>query len=322
MISDAVPTVPFHVFTGFLGSGKTTLLRQLLAEPGGERIAVLVNEVGDIGLDHLLLERVDEDVMLMAGGCICCALREDLRTTIEAVLARGATRVILETTGLADPAPILHTFGHDEVLQARLTLTSVVCVVDAPRAEDLLAQHPEASRQLAFCDRVVITKTDESPADRVSSVHDLVERHAPGIDVATSILGNVDRGWLLGPIGTTRGPRFRPADWLAPAHNSFSTLSRSTLSPVALEPLMLWLRLVTQIDGPALLRVKGLVRDGTGGAWMFQSANRTVSPPIRIDDVHDSRAGADVVLIVRDMSQDTIEALLASLDDAFASRLV
>src|SRR5581483_12209337 len=146
--------LPTTVLTGFLGSGKTTLLRRVLASPDFADTAVVINEVGEISIDHYLVDFVDGNVVELPGGCLCCAVREDLAKTLRDLIDRrdaGAVRpfrrIVVETSGLADPAPILYTFGADPMLDARLALARVVTLVDAVAGADTLARFAEASRQ-------------------------------------------------------------------------------------------------------------------------------------------------------------------------------
>jgi len=162
--------IPVTVLTGFLGCGKTTLLRAVLASPDMADTAVIINEAGEMGLDHLLLEAVEEQVLEMPGGCLCCVRRLDLVTTIRSLIERrdrgairGFSRIVIETSGLADPAPILYTLAVDPMLGHVLTFTAVVTLVDAVAGLATLQAHPEAASQVAVADRIVITKTDLSP---------------------------------------------------------------------------------------------------------------------------------------------------------------
>src|SRR5947209_8729961 len=158
--------IPLNLLTGFLGAGKTTLLNRLLRDPALKDAAVIINEFGEIGLDHLLVEHLEDGVMLLATGCLCCTVRGDLVNTLEKLL-RGLdngrmqfNRVIIETTGLADPAPVLHTAMVHPYFVMRFRLDGVVTVVDAVNGAATLDAHAEAVKQVAVADRIVLTKTD------------------------------------------------------------------------------------------------------------------------------------------------------------------
>ena len=158
--------LPVSVVTGFLGSGKTTLLSRLLRDPALARTAVIVNEFGEVGLDHLLLEASDEEIVLLEGGCLCCKVRGDLVRTAGDLLARRARgaaafdRIVIETTGLADPAPILQALMTDREIADALRLESVIATVDCAAGDATLDAHPESVKQAALADRIVLTKTD------------------------------------------------------------------------------------------------------------------------------------------------------------------
>src|SRR5437773_1012339 len=157
--------IPVSVITGFLGSGKTTLLKRLLADPRMGATAVLINEFGEIGLDHLLVRKVDEDVVLLNSGCLCCSVRDDLVETLDDLRARRAAgelsfdRAVVETTGLADPAPIIHTLMSEASLAPAYRLIGLVATIDATHGERQLDEHIEAVKQAAMADRLVVTKT-------------------------------------------------------------------------------------------------------------------------------------------------------------------
>ncbi len=170
--SGPLPPIPLVVITGFLGAGKTTLLNRLLKDPALADTVVIVNEFGEIGLDHLLMESADEGMLLLSSGCLCCSIRGDLVATLEDLLRRRDNgriapfkRVVIETTGLADPAPILHTLIYHPYLGLRFALDGVVTLVDAVNGAATLDAHPEAVKQAAVADRLVLTKTDMSTGD-------------------------------------------------------------------------------------------------------------------------------------------------------------
>src|SRR5436190_4629370 len=169
--------IPVTVVTGFLGSGKTTLIRELLTRPEGADTAVVVNEFGEVGIDNTLLRASSDATVLLGNGCICCTVRTDLDESLRTLFAdrvRGAVpsfeRVIIETSGLADPGPVVQTFGSDRALGREFHLQSLVAVVDAPSGASNLARAPEARRQIALADRIVLTKTDLVDASTVAEL--------------------------------------------------------------------------------------------------------------------------------------------------------
>src|SRR5437762_7197465 len=179
---------PVTVLTGFLGSGKPTLLRRALSAPQFADTAVVINEIGEIAIDHYLVDFVAGDVLELPGGCLCCAVREDLAQTLRALIERRDAgeirrfrRIVVETSGLADPAPILFTFGADPMLDHRLRLGRVVTVVDAVTGEATLARFAEAARQAAVADALYVSKTDLTPfgdtlAARLDALNPAAER--------------------------------------------------------------------------------------------------------------------------------------------------
>src|ERR1700693_546415 len=181
-------SIPVTVLTGFLGSGKTTLLRRVLTDPAFADTAVIINEIGEIAIDHYLVDFVEGSVLELPGGCLCCAVREDLAQTLrDLILRRDAgeirqfRRIAIETSGLADPAPILFTLGADPMLDHRLRLGRVVTVVDAVSGAGTLSRFVEAARQAAIADVLVISKTDMAPltadlADRLDTLNPAAER--------------------------------------------------------------------------------------------------------------------------------------------------
>jgi len=192
------------VITGFLGSGKTTLLNALLAQDGMAKTAVLINEFGEIGLDHLLVREVSEDVVLLNSGCICCSVRGDLISGLRDLFVkrtRGEVpefdRVIIETTGLADPAPILHTLMTDPLLTTKFRLDSVVTTVDALHGAGQLDNHPESVKQSAVADRILITKSDLADPETLAALEARLRHLNPAAPIHAVTMGDIDPAKLF-----------------------------------------------------------------------------------------------------------------------------
>ncbi len=214
--------LPISVLTGFLGSGKTTLLRALLRHPSMDRTAVIINEFGEIGLDHLLVARASEDMVVLNSGCLCCTVRSDLVTALRDLYlkrVRGEVpafdRVVIETTGLADPAPVLHTLMNDPLVAARFRLDGVVTTVDAVNGARQLDEHPESIKQAAVADRLLLTKQDIASGDQVGGLTARLRRLNPAAPVYAVSHGHIEPDRLFD--AGLYDPRTKTADvqgWL------------------------------------------------------------------------------------------------------------
>ncbi|MBV9017042.1 MAG: GTP-binding protein, partial [Alphaproteobacteria bacterium] len=204
-LSDAASRIPVTVLTGFLGSGKTTLLNHVLKQPEMAATAVIVNEFGEIGLDHLLVESATEDVVLLNSGCLCCTVRGDIVNTLTDLFVRRVkgrvpyfTRAVIETTGLADPAPVLHALISDPIVAERYMIDGVVTTVDAVNGNGTLDRQPEAVKQAAVADRLIITKTDLAEGGTAEALARRLRALNPGAPQLRSVQGMVDPSELFG----------------------------------------------------------------------------------------------------------------------------
>jgi G3E family GTPase len=312
--------IPVSIVTGFLGAGKTTLIRALLDSPEGADTALIINEYGEIGIDNALLRASSDATVLLGNGCLCCLARSDLQETLRTLFAdraRGAVpsfrRVVIETSGLADPGPLLQTFASDRALGQEFHLQAMVAVIDAPNGARNLASAPEAREQVALADRIVLTKTDlTDPAAVLAEIAGLTA--AP---VERAINGAIDPAYLLDerldlPV---RIPEHDNSHGHAHAHShgidSFIVLFDRPLHWSAFEQAM---AVLTTLRGADLLRVKGIVAvEDAKGPVVVHAVQHTAHRPIELqswpDDDHRSR----LVFITRGIGKAEVEALFAAV---------
>ena len=320
---------PVTVLTGFLGAGKTTVLNHLLRQPALARTAVLVNEFGEIGIDHLLVEKLDENTVLLNAGCLCCTVRGDLVRVLREMLPRARrdeiSRIVIETTGLAEPAPILATLMTDPAVASAYRLDGVVTVIDAVAGAGNLTERPEAMRQLAVADRIVLTKTDLADA---MSLLNRIETINPGAPVIIALNGAVD------PAAILNAGLFNPATkipdvagWLraeAHAHHHHNHDERVTSfcltfeRPLHWQGVGLWLEMLIQTRGKDLLRIKGILNlAGQDRPVVLQAVQHVLHPPVLLSgwpegDPKTSR----IVFITQDLPRAMIEEGLRAFDAA------
>jgi len=323
--------LPATILTGFLGSGKTTLLNRLLSHEGMANTAVIVNEFGEIGLDHLLVETPDESMVLLDSGCLCCAVLGDLVQTLQTLLAKRITgavpafeRVIIETTGLADPAPILHTLIADPDVTAYYRLDSVVAVIDAVNAEGQFDRHFESVKQAAVSDRILISKTDLATEDQVLRLGARLKRINPGAAIFQAVSGDIEPDRLFGAdIATMQrrpggvgawldadGHRDRHAHRHRDGINTFAVTRDRPVEPAGLE---LWLDLLATYQGPSLLRVKGLL-NVAGKPVVVHAVQHLFHPPQTLDAWPDDDRRSRIVFITHGIERPEIDRTLDALD--------
>ena len=304
--------------TGFLGSGKTTLLGRVLSEPSMSNTAVLVNEFGEVGLDHHLLRRVDERAMLLGNGCVCCTTREDLVEALLELLGldqRGEIprldRVVVETTGLADPAPILHTIFVDPVLQHHFSVDLVLTTVDAVNGDLHLDRNPESVKQIAAADKIVVTKTDAAGPDAVRGLLSRLGAINPSAQVIEAAFGETDADELFRPDGAVS--HVVPAAPPGEPHDMGETHSVSLTFDGAVDwtAFGIWLSMLLHARGEDVLRVKGLLDVGEKGPVVVNGVQHTIHPPEHLDRWPDEDRRSRIVFITKGIRP---EELLGSLE--------
>ena len=329
--------IPVTILTGFLGSGKTTVLNRLLRKPSLAGAAVIVNEFGAVGLDHLLIEASEEQFTLLDNGCVCCTVRGDLVATLKELDRRSSTgeapllsRVIIETTGLADPAPILHTLMAEAELSARFRIGSVVTTVDAVNGAATLERHPEAAKQVAVADRLLITKTDLVSDEAARRLGRRLDHLAPTVEQIVARDGEVDLELFASLPADAASDVTRIAARLEVAahrdhdcgpdchhhdhdgHHGIQSFSFVIDKPVEWNAFARWLDYVVALKGEDLLRFKGFVHvaDEPERPLVLHGVQHVFHPPARLDRWPSEDRRTRLVFIVRNIERETIARTL------------
>src|SRR5467141_2133118 len=340
--------IPVTLLTGFLGSGKTTVLNHVLKQPEMAATAVIVNEFGEVGLDHLLVEQSSEDVVLLNSGCLCCTVRSDIVDTLTNLFVdrvKGKipffTRVVIETTGLADPAPILHTLMTDPIVAARYVLDGVVTTVDAVNGAGSLDRQPEAVRQAAVADRLLLTKTDIAEPGAWQAIEARLKELNPSAAIVSVAQGAIDSA-LLFNIGfydpTTKSLDVRR--WLRdesfegdhgqdvghghehPDVNRHDDRIRAFCitreQPISWAALSTWLDGLAAMRGDDLLRLKAIVAlsDRPEQPVVLHGVQHLFHPPVLLPEWPSADRRTRMVFITRDLPREAIEATLTAFEKA------
>lgn len=321
---DPLTPIPLVVLTGFLGAGKTTRLNAWLKDPALADTLVIINEFGTVGLDHLLVEEAPGDVVLLPAGCLCCTLRGDLSATLEDLLRRRDNKrirffrqVIIETTGLADPLPILQTVLQHPYFSKRFAISGVVTLVDAVHGGETLRQHPEAVRQVALADRLVITKADLAAPEAVTALETSLRDLSPTarleaeLDAASLFAAHFEPKALadIEPwLGTSSA-------FSAQHGEGIETFALTHAQPIAEEKLIVFQEAMRVLHGPRLLRLKGLIAlaDDPERPLVIHHVQSIIHRPVRLARWPSAGKQSRLVFITQGVSRQTIESFWNAL---------
>jgi G3E family GTPase len=325
--------IPVSIITGFLGSGKTTLINRLLKRPEMNRVAVIVNELGEIGVDNDLVEVSSEQMMLLNNGCLCCVLRGDLQETMRDLFIKRRNgeiidfdRVVIETTGLADPAPVMQTLITDTLLLEQYRLDCVVTLVDAVNAPGQLKEFSEPVKQVALADRLIITKSDLVTQKQLTALQERLHELNPKAPVKVALNGEIELSFLV-DVGLRRTQaRLEEIErWLGDddehehgrAHRHDETVQSFALrfeKPFPWPSFTQCLEVLTALRGPDLLRVKGLVNvEGKSGPMVVQGVQHLFHPPLELAAWPGPDRSTRLVFITRGIPRQVIADLFAAI---------
>jgi len=327
--------IPVTLLTGFLGAGKTTLLNHLITDPGAGRIAVIMNEFGATGLDHDLIEASTEETILMQSGCLCCTFRGDISKTLGSLMARkkrgelSFDRIVIETTGIAEPAPILHTIVVDDLIAPYYRMDGVVTVADAATGRATLAKQAEAVSQIAMADLIVMTKADLVSKDDLTDYEAQVNRINSSAPRIYAEHGQVPPGALFGLsalredaasddiahwLGASAKPHTPTDTHLDHPEGQIISASIELSDPIPASVFDFWLDMLIALKGPDLLRMKGIVHvEGMDWPFVFHGVQHIFDAPVPLTSWSGNDAKSRVVVIARNASQEDLDASLNML---------
>ena len=330
--------IPVTVITGFLGSGKSTLISKLVMHPEMRRVAVVINEIGEIGIDHDLVTTSSENISLLANGCICCSVRTDMQETLRDLFARRVSgtifdfdRVIIETTGLADPAPVVQTLSSDTMLEAQYRLDALVTLVDAVNGLYQIEHFPEVLKQIAIADRIFITKSDLQETIHLERLTNEIHEINPRAKIASIVNGEIHPSELINLglasvkannqtilfLGEALDHEASESskylgDFSRGHDRSIKTLSLRFKEPFTWEAFSSALELLIGLRGPDLLRVKGIV-NVMGRPVVVQGVQHIFHPPVTLDQWPSTDVDTRLVFITKHIDSGMIENLFKAV---------
>jgi len=306
------------VITGFLGAGKTTLLKRFLKTPQGQGTAVVVNEFGAIGIDDVLVRSSADETVLLGNGCMCCITRTDLQQSLRRMIVereRGELphfrRIVIETSGLADPSPILQTLATDRALGGVFHIDAVVTVVDAETGGDTLGWSAEARKQAILADRLIITKTDIAGEGASASLTRRLSTLNSGAEILEAVNGEIDPSRLTEPASDQR-TAFVAEE--AAHSDGIGSFVLTDDKPMPWPVFGKTMDVLMQLRGPDLLRVKGFLNvEGCTGPVMVQLVQHLAHQPVELESWPDADRRSRVVFITRNISERQVRGLLAAI---------
>ena len=319
---------PVVLLTGFLGSGKTTLLKRMLADPGFGDTAVIINEFGEVGLDHHLIEHVADDVVLLPSGCLCCAMKGELSAALRDLWSRRARglvpafrRVVVESSGLADPYPVISTIKSDPVLRHHFRLATVLTTVDAVNGAATLERHVESVRQAAVADTLILTKTDLAGTAGVAALNRRLNDLNPGAAIVPSDRGSAGLGSLFEGAGDAAS-WFKATAEPAPTrfsqrgheenHAGIRSFAVTVDDPLDWTAFGIWLTMLVNRHGSRMLRVKGILSiRGEAGPVAVHGVQHLIHPPQHLGAWPDGDRRSRLVFIVDGIDPDQLRRSLA-----------
>lgn len=324
--------IPVHILTGFLGSGKTTFLNELLKGPGFERTAVIINEFGETGLDHLFLEGREEGIFELSNGCLCCTIRSELAATLVSLPQDRIDRVLVETTGLADPVPILQAIIGTHSVSSRFFVAGMLTMVDSLNIVDQLAAHREARLQVALADLIVLTKLDMLDAAARTERLGMVTRELRAMNPVAQILlrdqvmptpalldmisGHASNIALAASEEAGHGHEHHHDHDVSRHGDSIRAAVLNVAKPMRRMAVEMFCELMTTAHAPSLLRLKGLVSvEGSKGPLVVHAVHGIMHEPVQMEDWPDENRQTRIVVILQDQDPDFVRRLLAAFAD-------